>query len=89
MAKLKEAFQFLELQLDENKYVAGDQLTLADLFLLVSASFAEALEFDWSKYENVAEWNQRVRAELPYYDEVNKEANVMIRAYIKAKLDEI
>ena len=83
--KLKEALNLLDLSLSQHPYVAGDNLTLADLSILASLSFGEIFDFDISEYKKVTEWSNRLKTQLPYYDEINKEPIQMFKNYVKAK----
>lgn len=41
MKKIEEAFQFLDKFLEENDFVAGSNLTIADLSIITTVSTAE------------------------------------------------
>ncbi|CAH0723659.1 unnamed protein product, partial [Brenthis ino] len=66
-AKLNEALDWLNKMLDGRAFVAGDNLTLADISIVVVLSNLEALEFDYSAHENVAKWFERMKKELEPY----------------------
>ncbi|RWS25160.1 uncharacterized protein B4U80_03850 [Leptotrombidium deliense] len=55
--------------LKKQKYVAGDQLTIADFTILVSVTFLLVLNYDLSKYTNIISWLTRLENELPFWDE--------------------
>lgn len=63
--------------LENSEYSAGNQLTLADLTLVATVSTYEAMNFDISKYKNVARWYEKVKATAPGYEEANGK-NVLI-----------
>jgi len=86
--KVKEALQLLDDSLVKHTYVAGDKLTLADLSILASLTFAEVFDYDVSGYKNVKSWSDRLKRELPYYDEVNTEPITMFKSYVKVKTGE-
>lgn len=86
--KVKEALQLLDDALGNQGYVAGDHLTLADLSILASLSFAEVFDYSIDDYKNVTQWKERLKKELPYYDEVNKEPVENFRTFVKAKTGE-
>uniref|UniRef100_A0A1B6LFM5 Uncharacterized protein n=1 Tax=Graphocephala atropunctata TaxID=36148 RepID=A0A1B6LFM5_9HEMI len=69
--KLDEAFGFLEQFLSDNKCVAGDSYTLADIAVVVTVSTAEVVGYDVSKYPKVAAWLSKAKTSLPGY-EVNQ-----------------
>lgn len=83
--KFKDALTLLDDQLAENKYVAGDNLTIADLSILASLSFSEAADYSLEVYSNVDEWRKRLANELLGYEEINREALNNFRLYIKSR----
>jgi len=56
---MTEAFQILEKFLEGHDYVAGHNLTIADLSLVSSVTTAEAVEFHLKDYENVSNWLEK------------------------------
>lgn len=54
----------VDTQLGETKYIAGEELTLADFTLLATLDPAEAGKIDLAKYPNISKW----RAELMKQD---------------------
>jgi len=71
MTKIEEAFQFLDTFLADSEYAAGNSLTIADLTLVATVSTFEAVNFDLSKYPNVAKWLNKVKTTAPDYEEIN------------------
>jgi len=71
--KVREALKLLDDSLANQKYVAGNELSLADLSVLAGMTVVDAFNYDISEFKNVTEWNNRLKSELPYYDQVNKE----------------
>ncbi len=76
---LKEGISFLERflpvvdeQLSKQKYLAGDEMTLADINLLALLDPAEAANIDLSKYKNVAKWRSALRKQ-DFYTKCHKE----------------
>jgi len=60
----------LEGFLAKNKYVAGDELTIADLSIYSSLVTIELIDYDFSSYAKIGAWRKRLEAELPYNKEV-------------------
>lgn len=84
--KIREALQVLDHSLSAHKYVAGDELTLADLSILASLSLAEVFDYDViSGYTHIKLWSDALKRELPYYDDINKEPINMFKMYVKAR----
>lgn len=67
--KIETAFDFLNTFLEGHAYVAGDNLTLADLAILSTVSTFEVAGFDFSKYSNVAKWYANAKNVAPGWDE--------------------
>lgn len=84
--KIREALRILDSSLSAHKYVAGDELTLADLSILASLSLAEVFDYDViSDYQHIRHWSETLKRELPYYDEINTEPIRMFKSYVKAR----
>lgn len=85
LVKIDSTFKLLDTMLEGKEFAAGDNLTLADLTLVASVSTFDAVEYDISKYKNVASWYQKVKATAPGYKELN-EANVKMFADMAKRL---
>ena len=69
----------------QNKYVAGSELTIADLSVLASTTVLEIDNYqDLSDAPNVKAWLTRVK-QLPYYEEVNGGVADIFRNLAKSK----
>ncbi|KAF5270018.1 hypothetical protein FQR65_LT05817 [Abscondita terminalis] len=69
---LRESYDFLEEFLENQKWVAGDRLTIADLCLIPAITSADILvPIDPIKYPNVVTWIGKCQG-LPYYKEGNQ-----------------
>ncbi|KAH8306476.1 hypothetical protein KR018_012419, partial [Drosophila ironensis] len=84
MKKVDTAFEFLNTFLEDQDYVAGDCLTVADIALLASVSTFEVVDFDFSPYPNVARWYENAKEVTPGWDE-NWEGVQMIKKFIADK----
>ncbi|XP_065722576.2 uncharacterized protein [Drosophila suzukii] len=67
--KIQETFDFLNTFLEGQEFVAGDQYTVADIAILSSVSTFDVLDFDISKYPNVAKWYAKVKEITPGWEE--------------------
>ncbi|KAH8306294.1 hypothetical protein KR018_006376, partial [Drosophila ironensis] len=56
LEKVNTAFGFLNTFLEGQEFVAGSQLTVADIVLLATVSTTEMFSYDLSKYPNVEKW---------------------------------
>ncbi|XP_023241445.1 glutathione S-transferase 1-like [Centruroides sculpturatus] len=68
---LKECLSHVEKFLSTSPYLVGETLTLADLSILATLTFAKLIDFDYSEYSSIQRWMTKLEKELPYYDEVN------------------
>ncbi|XP_011873043.1 PREDICTED: uncharacterized protein LOC105564891 [Vollenhovia emeryi] len=82
--RLTDAFKSLNNFLEGQDYVTGDNLTIADLALVVSVTQAEVFGFDLGEYENVSNWLKRVQESTPGYEKANGEPLEMLRQFIQA-----
>ncbi|GIZ00612.1 glutathione S-transferase 1, partial [Caerostris extrusa] len=62
----------LEHSLEKNAYVAGKHLTLADFSIVANISLAEAYNYNFKHFPNIASWMWRLKNELPFYREINE-----------------
>ncbi|XP_061705098.1 glutathione S-transferase 1-1-like [Cydia pomonella] len=72
LQKIEEALKFLDTFLEGQKYVAGPNLTLADLSLIATVSSFEVTDVDFKKYSNVKRWYETVKSTAPGYQEANE-----------------
>ncbi|KAF2901366.1 hypothetical protein ILUMI_04824 [Ignelater luminosus] len=84
-AEIIEAYEFLEKFLEGNKWMAGDDVTLADLSLIATVTSLDLLvPIDGKKFPNVIAWIRKSES-LPYYD-VNKDGLELFRNLIQGLL---
>ena len=74
---------FLDSFFQNDEFVAGSQLTLADLSLLATVTSFEAVNFDLSAYKNVVDWLARVKAAAPGYEEANGKGVVLFKQMVE------
>ncbi|XP_043678379.1 uncharacterized protein LOC122633947 [Vespula pensylvanica] len=80
--KLKDSFDLLEKFLEDQDYVVGRSLTIADLTLASSVSTAEALGFEVFRYKNVSKWMDRIKSSAPGYRKVNGEGLEILKKFV-------
>ncbi|XP_041988753.1 glutathione S-transferase 1-like isoform X3 [Aricia agestis] len=82
--KLNEALGWLNSMLDGRAFVAGDNLTIADITIIVTITNLEAFEYDLSAYENVTKWYERTKKVLePYgYSDIDKAGAEMLASFL-------
>ncbi|GLV42299.1 Glutathione S transferase E6 [Carabus blaptoides fortunei] len=82
---------FLESFLENREWMAGDQLTIADLCIGASVSSMEALEslipVSLDKYPRLQGWMNRMKT-LPYYEEANGTGLQKLKASVKQSVAE-
>lgn len=67
--KVETAFEFLNTFLENQKYVAGDEYTIADIIILSTVSTFDVMDFKLSNYPNVDRWYQNIQKKTPGWDE--------------------
>ncbi|KAG6461953.1 hypothetical protein O3G_MSEX012959 [Manduca sexta] len=85
-AKIEDALQLLDKFLDGQKYVAGPNLTVADLSLIASVSSFEATDIDFKKYPNIKRWYETVKSTAPGYQEANEKGLDAFKALVSSML---
>lgn len=80
--KVEETLDVLNSFLAHTKYVAGDEPTIADYSLIVTASLLEAINFDFTKLKNLSRWYALCSSSLPGI-EINVEGTAATREMIK------
>lgn len=63
--KMENTLGFLDTFLAANKYVAGDQFTIADCSLISIISTFEAVEHNFEKCPNIIRWYKLMKDEAP------------------------
>ena len=76
------AFSFLDKFLEGQDFVAGKTLTLADLTIVVTVATYETVDYDFSKFKNVARWYAKVKSTIPKYQEITEPGIKGFRAYV-------
>ncbi|KAG4079212.1 hypothetical protein HA402_004587 [Bradysia odoriphaga] len=84
-----EALSFLNTFLEKSKYLAGDKLTIADISCAsVPLTFQRLIPNEYNKFGNVKAWIDRLRGELPFFDEIHVEKlNALEKFYFDKKVE--
>lgn len=86
--QLLEAYDLLEKFLESNKFVAGNDVSIADFGIVTSInSFSAFVPIDTTKYPKIVSWMDRMQ-KLPYYDDANREGMEMFRAMVASKFSQ-
>ena len=81
-----ESLNHLESFLESSgHFVCGPNLTLADISIVASLSFAEAADYDSSDYKFITSWKEKVKSLVKDYSEINDEPVKRFREYLKSK----
>lgn len=81
------AYALLESFLQNDTYLVGNTITLADLACAASLLSLELITpIDGDKYPKIREWLNRL-AELPYFDDVNKKSLAMFAGLLKHMME--
>ena len=79
---------YLNKRLGDNngkRFILGDNLTIADIYLSASFSFPEACGYSIQKYPHLVAYLERMKAAIPNYSEINDKPVENIRMIIKSK----
>lgn len=72
LKKMEEGLEFLNQFLAGKKYVAGSEMTIADLSILATISTYELAGYDLKEFSNIDKWYSRISKEAPGI-ELNKQ----------------
>lgn len=84
---IQSAWDILERFLKSSPFVCGDEMTIADLCLVASASsLTDIVPLDTLKHANIIEWIERL-SKLPYYDSLNGVRGKMLQQLVSESLN--
>ncbi|XP_064550145.1 glutathione S-transferase 1-1-like [Drosophila montana] len=83
--KVEAAFSLLDTFLEGQQYVAGSNLTIADIAILASVSTFVAMNFELKNYPNVAKWYENAQKVTPGWNE-NWEGLMQMKEWFEAKM---
>ncbi|CAG2165885.1 unnamed protein product [Oppiella nova] len=68
---LMNTLKLLDQIIGGSRYVAGDELTIADLSLLANTVYLDWVDLDISEFANYKRWYTTLKKDLPYFNEIN------------------
>nr|AMV75312.1 glutathione S-transferases [Panonychus citri] len=81
--KFMDSMKLIDNHLEENNYLANNNLTIADISFIGSLSYAEACSVDLSSFKKIVSWMDRVKNELTNYNQINSSAMVNLTNYMQ------
>lgn len=85
--KVKEAYRLLEAFLEGREWLAGDEITIADLCNVATVSTLEAfVPIEEEGHEKLIAWLGKCK-ELPYYGECNQEGLDLLKQAVEEHLN--
>ncbi|XP_053605296.1 glutathione S-transferase 1 isoform X2 [Plodia interpunctella] len=83
--KLNEALGWLNTIMEGKTFVAGDNLTIADISIVITFTNLDAFDYDFSEYENLTQWFERTKKALePYgYMEIDHAGGQILASFLK------
>jgi len=84
--KLDESLGHLELFLSKTKYVAGDNLTIADFTVVASLTTIEGVNHDFKKFPNISNYLATCKKEIKNHEETNQVGSNAFRDIAKKAL---
>lgn len=86
LSAITESYAFLDKFLENNEYVAGDGLTIADFCCVSTISTATIIiPISNERYPNLSRWYHLCRS-LPYYEEANGVGLNKLDTLVESKL---
>lgn len=87
LEKILEAYGLLETFLEDKEWLAGDNLTIADLCTVASiSSISTVVHIDSEDYPKLSAWLEKC-SELSCYQEANVPGLEKLEAVLKMKLE--
>uniref|UniRef100_A0A2S2Q3M5 Glutathione S-transferase 1, isoform D n=1 Tax=Sipha flava TaxID=143950 RepID=A0A2S2Q3M5_9HEMI len=86
LPKLKNALEIMDAYLTKTEWLAGPEVTLADLPAITSISTLEVLGFDLTSYPNILRWFKAVKTTVPGYDEAVRKGIIEFNERVLSKL---
>lgn len=70
--QIHDAFRIMEIFLETDLFLIGEQITLADVCTAVTTTTLGTLvPIEDDRYPNILAWLNRVRVEIPFFDQFN------------------
>ncbi len=82
LKSLEEAVELLDIFLEENKFLAGDKMTIADFSVVVTASVIELTGFEIRKYPSICRWYDEMKETCPGWS-INEEGLNLMKEKMK------
>ncbi|KAK7873881.1 hypothetical protein R5R35_005742 [Gryllus longicercus] len=86
--KVEEAFGFLDKFLEDDEWVAGDSITIADYSIVVTTSNGEAFGLDLGKFPHVSRWYNKAKESMQDYEELNQAGANQLGNLFRARVAE-
>ncbi|KAL2714501.1 glutathione S-transferase [Vespula squamosa] len=80
--KIEKALEFLDKFLENENYVAGKNMTIADHSITATITNLELIDYDLSKFTNINKWFKRMKSEIVKYDEICLEGIKALRSIV-------
>ncbi|KAM7297531.1 glutathione S-transferase 1-like [Ixodes scapularis] len=82
-AAMAKELTFVQTFLVGRKYMASDELSLADFALLGTLTLTEIADYSLDGYPQLKDYYENLKAELPYFEEINRKGIDFFKAYAK------
>lgn len=66
-----KVLDYLENILKESHFIAGKEVTIADLSITANLSLLEIIGWDFERWPKVTRWRSNIRFQVALYDEIN------------------
>lgn len=86
-AVMAEKIGTLNTILGQRPYAAGDQISIADFSLINTLTFpAVVRNFKLDAYPNITKWMDKMKSEVPFFEEVSKKGLQELKAFAQQQL---
>ncbi|KRT81939.1 Glutathione S-transferase [Oryctes borbonicus] len=86
--KAEEALDLLNGYLENQIWVAGSYMTVADFALAATVATAQLVQFDLSKYPNIESWYKRAKKTMADFEEINEKGGEILANMFKKNIEQ-
>jgi len=83
-ATMRDRLSVLNTILGKQGYVAGNQISIADLSVVGGLSLLEVCEYSVASYPHIEQWVDKVKKEIPHYEESTKSGVEAVTKFYKS-----
>lgn len=83
----RDCLQYLDKRLGDGgrKFMLSDHLTIADMSLAATFTFAAACDYDLGEFKNLVAYLERMKSAIPNYGEINNKPVENMKKFIQSR----